>query len=263
MTESAHPPQRAQIPSAPTLVVIAPCFNEELNVEPLAARMVKVFDGMAQVKAPSGGPFSAQLVLVDDGSRDGTWSRIEEAAQRDPRVLGVRHPTNKGIVGGWLSGLSASQAELVCLIDSDLQNRPEDIARLYETFLRDKPDIVQAVRHPKVNKNRIAFSKGLNLLLNVSFGMWLRDNKSGFILCRREVLEDILRDAPGYRYFQSFIGVAAGVRKLRITEVDTDFEPRNAGESFLSNFPIGVSLRICKELLDYRLSTWKKAGRGG
>lgn len=237
---------------APTLSVIAPCFNEEGNVQVLVQRMLAVFDQL---------PVSAELILVDDGSRDATWQRIEEEAGRDARVRGLCHEKNKGIVGGWMTGLSASSSELVCLIDSDLQNRPEDIPRLYAAYVERSPDIVQAVRHPKVNKNRIAFSKALNALLNVTFGMRLHDNKSGFVLCKRELLAAILEDAEGYRYFQSFLGVAAGARHCRFAEVDTDFDARNAGESFLSNFPLKISLRICGELVRYRVDTWRRPRR--
>lgn len=240
-------------PAGPALSVIAPCYNEELNVDPLCTRMLAVFDGM-DVKA--------ELVLVDDGSKDETWARITAAMARDPRVRGVRHDKNRGIVGGWLSGLAHAEAPLVCLIDSDLQNRPEDVPRLYAAYVKKEPDLVQAVRHPEGSVTRLVFSKGLNALLNVTFGMHLRDNKSGFIVCRREVLADILADAPGYRYFQSFIGVAAGVRHYTVAEVDTVFEARNAGESFLSGFPAMVSLRIVKELLRYRRETWARQRRG-
>lgn len=233
------------------LTVIAPCFNEQDNVAVLTERMLRVFDEM---------PIACELVLIDDGSRDATWEAIAEASRKSDRVIGRRHDINGGIVAGWSTGLSAANGSLVCLIDSDLQNRPEDIPRLYEAFARESPDIVQAVRHPKLNKNRIVFSKGLNAILNVSFGMRLRDNKSGFILCRREVLEDILRDAPGYRYFQSFIGVAAGVRRYRIVEIDTEFDARHAGESFLSNLPIRTSLRIVGELVRYRVATLSRRG---
>lgn len=234
---------------APVLSVIAPCFNEELNVDVLVKRTLAAFDKLS---------VPAELILVDDGSRDATWTKIQALEKAHDRVRGFHHSKNKGIVGGWLTGLTGSRAELVCLIDSDLQNPPEDIGRLYEVYARDEPDIVQAVRHPKGNQNRIAFSKGLNAILNVTFGMRLRDNKSGFILTRRETLLDILKDAEGYRYFQSFIGVAAGARGLRFAEVDTEFEVRQAGESFLSAFPVQVSLRICAELARYRLETWRK-----
>ncbi len=234
------------------LTVIAPCFNEELNIEPLCARVLAVFDAL---------PIQAELLLVDDGSFDRTWERISEAAAKHARVRAVRHETNRGIVAGWLSGLGNTTASLVCLIDSDLQNRPEDIPRLYRTYLERRPDLVHAVRHPKVNRNRIVFSKVLNAILNLAFGMHLRDNKSGFILCRREVLEDILKDAAGYRYFQSFVGVAAGVRGYGIEEVDTAFDGRSAGESFLSKFPLGVSLRIVLELGRYRAQTLRRGRR--
>ncbi len=234
----------------PMLSVIAPCFNEELNVDVLVERTLAALDLL---------PVPAELILVDDGSRDGTWQKIQEAEKRHPRVRGFHHTKNQGIVGGWLTGLTGSRAELVCLIDSDLQNPPEDIQRLYEAYARGATDIVQAVRQPKGNQQRIVFSKGLNLLLNVTFGMHLRDNKSGFILTRRETLLDILADAEGYRYFQSLIGVAAGHRGLRIAEVDTVFELRHAGQSFLSAFPIRICLRICAELARYRVETWRKS----
>jgi len=237
---------------APVLSVIAPCFNEELNVDVLARRTLAAFAEL---------PVPAELILVDDGSRDATWAKIQELERAHDRVRGFHHTKNKGIVGGWLTGLTGSRAELVCLIDSDLQNRPEDVPRLYRVYTSEKPDIVQGVRHPKGNQNRIAFSRGLNTILNVTFGMHLRDNKSGFILTKREMLIDILGDAEGYRYFQSFIGVAAGRRGLRFAEIDTEFEVRQAGESFLSAFPIQVSLRICQELARYRLETWRNRSR--
>jgi dolichol-phosphate mannosyltransferase len=234
------------------LAVIAPCLNEELNVDPLVDRTLAAFSSIA---------VPCELVLVDDGSRDGTWSRIEARAAASPRVRGVRHEKNRGIVGAWLSGLAATSAALVCLIDSDLQNRPEDVPRLYETFARTKADVVQAVRHPKQGMERMVFSRGLNLILNATFGMRLRDNKSGFLLCRRETLRELLVDAPGYRYFQGLIGAAAGVRGMSVVEVDTEFDARAAGESFLSKFPVKVSLRLLGEVVRYRLDTLARPRR--
>jgi phenylacetate-CoA ligase len=228
------------------LSAIAPCYNEEGNVAELVRRTMAHFDAH---------PIDGELVLIDDGSADATWREIERAMATEPRVRGVRHTTNKGIEGGWHSGLEHARGELVCLIDSDLQNRPEDIGRLYDAYRRDRPDMVQAVRNPKHVHSRRLFSRGLNTLLNLSFGTSLRDNKSGFILCRRDALAPLLQHRFNYRYFQSFIGAAAGVRGYRVTEVDTEFEPRHAGQSFLSDFPIKVSLRICGELVKYRYET--------
>ena len=230
------------------LSVIAPCFNEQGNIDPLVDRTLAVFDAMK---------ITAELVLIDDGSADNTWERIRRRSQADARVLGVRHTSNSGIEAAWRTGLESATGELICLIDADLQNRPEDIAKLYRAYLRELPDIVQAVRHPVRGVRRCrTFSRVLNILLNLTFRMRLRDNKSGFMLCRRDVMANLLRHRYGYRYFQSFIGVAAGVRGYTIAEVDADFEVRFAGESFLRRFPIVVSLRICWELLKFRVETW-------
>jgi len=103
------------------LSVIAPCYNEEHNVETLVRRTLDTFKAMG---------VRGELVLIDDGSRDRTWERITEAMEAHPQeVRGVRHIKNRGIEGGWSSGLDNASADVICLIDSDLQNRPEDIQR--------------------------------------------------------------------------------------------------------------------------------------
>jgi phenylacetate-CoA ligase len=228
------------------LTVVAPCLNEEGNVPVLVERLAAAFEG---VRVPY------ELVLVDDGSSDGTWACIEAARAQHPWVRGVRHATNRGIVAGWRSGIGVSTQPLVCLIDSDLQNRPEDVPWLLKAWQRGDADLVQGVRHPTRGEVRTVFSRGLNLLLNGVFGMRLRDNKSGFLLTRKEILLEILRDADGYRYFQSLVGVAAGLRRLRIVEVDTLFDRRHAGTSFLSRYPVGVSARVVEEVVRYRVAT--------
>jgi len=248
--ETAHDSARTALGEV-VLSVIAPCFNEKDNVDLLVDRTIATFDAMG---------IPAELLLIDDGSHDATWDRITGKAQADPRVRGVRHEVNCGIEGAWHSGLRTANGRLTCLIDADLQNRPEDIESLYRAYLRDVPDLVQAVRHPMRGVRRCRlFSRGLNLLLNVVFGMKLRDNKSGFVLARRETLTELLQHEREYRYFQSFIGAAAGVRGYLITEVDTDFDQRHAGKSFLSRFPILVSLRIVREMIRYRAETWELA----
>jgi phenylacetate-CoA ligase len=227
-------------------------LNEEDNVDLLVERVCRTFDEV---------PVRGQLVLIDDGSTDATWERIEAHVRASDRVTGVRHDANRGIEGSWRTGLEHAAAPLVCLIDSDLQNRPEDIARLYRAYRDKSCDLVQAVRHPTQDRTRIFFSRALNLLLNATFRMKLRDSKSGFVMCRREVLADILEHRFRYRYYQSFIGVAASVRGYRIEEVDTDFERRHAGSSFLSSVPVVPSLRILVELAKFRTETLLEARR--
>ena len=248
-SEFAHRDVRARQRDLPVVLsVIAPCLNEQSNIDPLIDRVLAAFDAL---------PVSAELVLVDDGSADATWERMDDRAARDARVRISQHLSNQGMVRAWQTGLATARGGLVCLIDADLQNRPEDIPRLYERFTRDDVNVVQGVR---IFENapwiRLVISRGLNVLLNVAFGMHARDNKSGFILCRRDVLFQILRHRYRYRYFQSFLGPAAKVRGFTIAEIETLHEPRRAGTSFLPRIPIGVILRLCWETLKYRVESW-------
>jgi phenylacetate-CoA ligase len=231
------------------LSVIAPCLNEEGNVHELVSRTLQTFDVAG---------ITGQLVLVDDGSTDTTWTRIQTCAARDVRVVGVRHPRNRGIVSAWLSGLDASSGHRICLIDSDLQNHPEDIATLAAAHV-NPTCVVQAVRHPSRGVRRLYyFSRSLNFLLNSAFHIRLRDNKSGFVLCRKEVLAAILEHRFTYKYFQCFIGVSAAALGLEIVEIDTPFDDRRSGQSFLPRVPLGPSVRIVWEILKFRVETFSR-----
>ena len=102
-------------------------------------------------------------------------------------------------------------------------------------------------------------SVGLNWLLNICFRMRATDNKSGFVLCPREVLVEILRHQYRYRYFQTFISVAAKARGFSIREVETLFESRIHGRSFMGrHFPAKTVFHcivdIAKAIHEYRFS---------
>lgn len=229
------------------LSIIAPCFNEAANVSTLAERTLAALDRAG---------IAAEMVLVDDGSSDATWDHILMQQRRDPRVRGVRHEVNQGIEAGWRSGLRAAAGEIVCLIDADLQNRPEDIPALHAAFTRGEGEVIQGVRHAadSLNRHRI-FTRGLNGLLNAICRTNLRDHKSGFVLCSRETLGAMLGHRYRYRYFQALIGASAVARGFTIAEVDTTFDPRLRGQSFLPRFPLRVSLTIVWELLKFRYET--------
>ena len=138
---------------------------------------------------------AGEIILVNDGSKDGTPTLVDQLAQEQPNVVALHHSTNLGMVAGWKSGLEAAHGDLVCLIDADLQNLPEDVCRLYRELRLSGADVVQGYRSSvgRPRDSRYFLSKTLNVILNTCFGMRLRDNKSGFIICRRDVLADIFR----------------------------------------------------------------------
>jgi phenylacetate-CoA ligase len=222
------------------LSVIAPCFNEEGNLRELVNRLRTAFATRN---------IAGEIVLVDDGSQDGTGVLVDQLASEYPNIIAVHHDTNRGIVAGWRSGLEASHGDLVCLIDADLQNLPEDVCRLYREIRVSGADIVQGYRSSigRLRDSRYLLSKTLNAILNTCFGMCLRDNKSGFLICRHDVLADILRHRFPYYYFQSLIMVAAKSKGYTIREIETLFESRLVGKSFIPRFPVVL---ICKALVD-------------
>jgi phenylacetate-CoA ligase len=232
------------------LSVIVPCFNEESNVPELVARVGDVF---------SVGKIEGELILVDDGSSDRTWEVIEAESKLHPFVVGKKHPENRGIAAGWKTGVAAARGRLVSILDADLQYQPEDILRLRREMEVSNVDIVQGWRSPMGREKgpRYYYSRGLNTMLNTAFGMSLQDNKSGFVLCAREVFEDLLSYRGNYYYWQSFIMVAAHAKGYTYKQVETLFEPRRAGKSFLDNAPVKPVLRsfvdIGKAFYEYRL----------
>jgi phenylacetate-CoA ligase len=211
------------------LSVIAPCLDEEANVGELTRRVLATFDR---------GGFGGELVVVDDGSRDGTWAALSRLAREHPgRVVPIRHARNRGIAAAWQTGVAAARGDLVALIDADLQYQPEDLLRLRRELGSGAFDVVQGFRSPigRERDARYHLSRGFNVLLNRTFGMRLRDNKSGFVMSPRAVMRDLLAHEGRYAYFQSFIMVAAHAKGYAYKDVETLFESRRAGVSFLEN----------------------------
>ena len=211
----------------PELSAVVPCYNEELNIPELATRLLGVFEA---------GGFRGEVVLVDDGSKDGTAAAIRAAMAKNPDcVVGCFHSKNMGIAAAWRTGTVRARGKVVAVLDGDLQYQPEDILRLRRDLYDYSVDVVQGWRS-KVGRDReqrYYLSRGFNTILNRTFAMDLHDNKSGFFVCAREVLLDLLTYKGSYAHWQSFIMVAAHAKGYSYREVETLFEPRRQGQSFL------------------------------
>ena len=233
------------------LSVVAPCFNEAQNLAELTERLNRTFTRKG---------IAGEIILVNDGSVDDTGAVIDALARQYPNVVAIHHAVNRGIEAGWRSGLQAAQGIYVCFIDADLQHLPEDVYRLLREIQHSHVDLVQGYRSSvgRLKDSRYILSKGLNFLLNTLFGMNLRDNKSGFVISRKEVLEDILPHRFHYRYFQTFITVSATWKGYTTRSIETLFESRLLGKSFLSRFPARAVLwsfvDILKALVEFRFA---------
>jgi len=227
--------QMSPPPAEPALSVIVPCFNEEANLRELVRRLEAVF-------ALHG--LHVEILLVDDASRDGTRALIQELSEAHPQVRGLHHETNRGIVGGWRTGLAAATAPEVVITDADLQYAPEDIPRLFQILKREGPDVVQGWRiaHDFRDTYRYLLSLAFSFLLNRLFGTRLRDIKSGFLCTRRDVFAQMLSTRYSYRFLQHFIVVNAVTKGYSVRQEPILFWSRHAGESFIrSPFRFGLA----------------------
>jgi glycosyltransferase involved in cell wall biosynthesis len=219
--------------------LVCPCLNEEGNIEELATRFISCAQ-QANI--------DVEIVFVDDGSSDGTWQKMLEVDEKYPgRIVLIQHSKNLGIPNAWKSGLDKANGSISGLIDSDLQNPPESAVELYKCLMGNSLDLVRGVRRPVFHTefSRKLMSKMLNSILNLVFGMSSADNKSGFIVGKREIIERMVSHKNTYKHFQTFIGVATRSLEIRQIEIVTPFMRRSSGESFLN----GKTLRTTLEVL--------------
>jgi len=109
----------------PVVSVVAPLFNEEMNVGPLVAALTEVLDGTGD---------SYEIILVDDGSSDTTWQAIEGASKANPRVRGIRLSRNFGHQNAIFAGLHAARGRAVVTMDGDLQHPPALLPRMLDAW---------------------------------------------------------------------------------------------------------------------------------
>ncbi len=236
------------------LSVVGSAYNEGNNIVEFVERLEHVF-----VKKDIKG----QIVLIDDASTDDTGALMRDVEKKFDNVKVIVNRQNLGIARSWKNGIEASDGRYVCLMDTDLQNLPEDVYKLYQEVLFTNADVVQGWRNhvgKKAHDIRYYLSRGLNGLLNLLFGMHLRDNKSGFVLARREILLDVMKHRGRYKHFQTFITIAAHAKNYSIREVETLFAERRLGRSYLDGKLVRTTLDtffdVVRGYFEFRAFDW-------
>jgi phenylacetate-CoA ligase len=236
-----------------TLSVICPCFNEEANISPLVKRLDRTL---------TKSEIEYEIILIDDNSTDSTLSEIKTAASQNVNIRYTSNYANLGIFKSWINGIGIAKGAYVCLIDSDLQNPPEEIPRLLEELYTKPCDIVQATRSSigRAKDSRYILSRALNKVANTVFFTNFKDFKSGFVIASIEVLKDILNYRKNYYYPQTFILLSAIHKSYVVREVETLFVERHAGSSFLTTkgqlkASCLTLIDLTKAFIDYTLRT--------
>src|SRR3954447_3398504 len=145
----------------PTLSICVPVYNEADNLPLLHEAIVSVVD---PINLPT------EILLVDDGSTDGSWKQIEALVQKDPRVRGLKFMHNCGETAASDAGMRAARGQYVMTMDADLQNDPQDIPAFLRALGDPAVDCVCGTRVATRGKGdnfiRVASSRIANWVRN-------------------------------------------------------------------------------------------------
>jgi glycosyltransferase involved in cell wall biosynthesis len=200
----------------PALSLVAPAHDEAPNLRPLHARIREVFDGRLPI----------EIVLVDDGSTDGTAGVIRELAARDPGVRGLVLARRCGQTAALAAGIREARAPLIATLDADLQNDPGDLLAMLEV-LEDHDAVVgwRTRRRDPVGK-RVA-SRVANRLRDLLTGDRVRDTGCSLKLFRAGAV----RSLTLYDGMHRFLPTLLRQQGFDVVEHPVGHAPRTAGRS--------------------------------
>ncbi len=200
------------------LSIVVPVLNEEQSLVELHAQITATCDANG---------IEFELILVDDGSTDGSWSVIGSLAQAHQQVSGIRLRRNFGKAAALTCGMKAAAGELVMMMDADLQDDPAEIPGLI-AVLEDGYDVVNGWKQHRLDPwHKVFPSRVFNAMIGRLTGLRLHDHNCGLKLFRREVT----REVNIYGELHRFIPVLAHARGFRVAEKSVHHRPREHGQS--------------------------------
>jgi len=226
--------------TSPDLSLVIPLFNEEENLEELAAEIRAAL-------APTG--LAWETLFVDDGSTDGSLAVLRRLAAGDPAIRILRHRRNAGQSAGLASGFRAARGRLVATLDADLQNDPADLPRLIAELERGF-DVVSGVRVERRDSwTRRVSSRIANAVRN-----WATDEAISDVGCSLKVYRrEFLADLPMFTGMHRFLPTLVRWNGARVTELPVRHRPRLRGIA-----KYGIGNRLFRALADLFAVRWMR-----
>lgn len=203
------------------LTIIVPLFNEAESLPELVRWIDRTLDGRG---------WEYEIIMVDDGSTDGSWKVVRELAEADGRIHGIRFRRNYGKSAALYHGFKAANGNVVVTMDADLQDSPEEIPEMYRMVTEDGWDVVSGWKqHRQDNKlTKNLPSKLYNATARWITGIHLHDMNCGLKAYRNEVVKNIEVYGEMHRYIP-YLAKNAGFE--RITEKPVHHQKRKYGKS--------------------------------
>jgi glycosyltransferase involved in cell wall biosynthesis len=237
-----------------SISVVVPIYNEIENIESLYRALTGALEAYGR---------EYELILVDDGSRDGSTKALAALAARDRRVKVVEFRRNYGQTAAMQAGIQHATMDYVVTIDGDLQNDPTDIPRMVAK-LEEGYDLVHGWRKHRQDAfiNRKLPSKIANWIISKVTGFPVHDLGCTLKVIRREIAQEL----ELYGELHRFIPILAHWHGARCAEIETIHHPRRFGKT---KYGIGRTTRVVldlmtvKFLIRYSVSPMKLFGNLG
>jgi glycosyltransferase involved in cell wall biosynthesis len=202
----------------PDWSILIPLLNEQATLEPLCNQLAAVAKANDKL---------FEIVLVDDGSTDGSWEVIEQLASTYDYIYGIRFRRNFGKAAALSAGLQQCSAPIIITMDADLQDEPQELPKLVAK-LGEGFDCVSGWKKERQDPWHKRWpSLGFNALVNWITGLKLHDHNCGLKAYRREALDEIQL----YGEMHRFIPALVAARGFRVTELAVHHSPRQHGVS--------------------------------
>lgn len=248
----------------PDVSIIVPCYNESANVRPLVEMLRKVLDGRRW-----------EVIFVDDNSPDGTSDVVRALAQEDSHVRGLCRIGRRGLSSAVIEGALSSSAQVVAVMDGDLQHDESRLPALIDAVAGGGCDLAVGSRHVEGGSNqglanawRHALSDGGIWLAQRFMPVRLTDPMSGFFAIRQDRFRQIapFLAATGFKILLDL--VLSSPTPLKVQEIPCGFRARVAGESKLDvvvMLQFGALLvdKLCHGLVPLRFIAFCGVGFAG
>jgi len=219
--------------------VVVPVYNEEGNLPILIPKLTGVLKDLR---------CSYEMILVDDGSSDGSRKILREMAPHIPSLRILRLKENRGLSTALMAGIREARGEKIVTLDSDLQNDPADIPRLLEYL--DRYDMATGWRQKREDSwlKKISSKIG-NAVRNGLSGEDIRDSACTLRAFKRECIQEI----PVFNGMHRFLSTLVKMNGYRIIEVPVSHHPRKFGKS-----KYNIRNRMVRSFVDLLAVRWMK-----
>src|SRR5215216_2608677 len=227
------------------LSVVIPVYNESATIAEIIRRVQAV-------------DVAKEIIIVDDGSTDGTREKLGELQQQQDNLRVFLQPRNRGKGAALREGFRLAAGEFVLVQDADLEYDPADYPVLLKPLVEGKADVVYGSRFMTTKEHRVLFfwhsvgNRLLTLISNMFTDLNLTDMETGYKAFKREVIQAIKLEQDRFG-FEPEITVKIARMKLRIYEVGISYYGRTYEEGKKIGWKDGVKALWC--ILKYSIKT--------